>query len=890
MSLRRYFRRREWDQVRVREMEFHLGEEIDDNIARGMTPEEARRRAYIQFGNPAVVREEIWKMNSFVWIENLGRDLRYAFRQLRRNPGFAVIATVTLALGIGANTAIFSLVNGLLFSSLHIQDENRMVEIGFRQKGNEWQPNLSVPEYRALREQTGSVFSQVIGDEYGLDGLTMAGSKPDRVFTDYVTGDYFDSLGVKPLLGRFFLASEGVTPGADPLVVLSYGYWKQHFGSDPKVIGRQVALNGHPLTVIGVAPRSFRGVNPALTIQAYLPLAMEVPITNVPIGDFNKESNRGLRLYARLQPGATRESAEARLSVIARLLAAAHPDSENGADIHTFPLSAGRNAGFDPDNTLGGIAAMFQGLAGLVLLLACVNVANLLLVRATVREREMVIRSALGARRSRLIRQMLTESILLALFGGIGGMGLGFWGSSLLGSINLQTDLPLRLDFGFDWHVFAFSAAAALLAGVLVGLVPALRMVRTDLNFLLREGGRGIAGGGNRFRNVLVVAQVASTFILLIVAGLFTRSLSAGEHASLGFNPDNVLTLSMDPAEIGYNDAQTRQFYGRLLERIRALPGVKVATTSFSTPMGIINLLDDTVSVPGRQTVPGQPETSLFYNLIGTQFFETLRIPLIEGRSFGDGDSESSPRVAIISEAMAKKYWPHQEPIGRQFTMGSDPGHPMQVVGVAGDARYQGITGPIGPVFYVPFLQHSAQNSLQTLQVRTVGDPSAMIAAVEHSVDDIAPALPIFEVKTLRQALYSPNGFLVYQVFAAVAGIMGTMGLILSVVGVYGVLSYVVSQKTGEIGVRMALGAQRWDILRIVFRQGFWILGIGLVIGSVGAFGVSHLLRHLIVVSATDPATYVSVTAILVAVAILACYVPARRAMRVDPMQALRAE
>jgi hypothetical protein len=241
-------------------MEFHLGEEIDDNIARGMTPEEARRRAYIQFGNPAVVREEIWKMNSFVWIENLGRDLRYAFRQLRRNPGFAVIATVTLALGIGANTAIFSLVNGLLFSSLHIQDENRMVEIGFRQKGNEWQPNLSVPEYRALREQTGSVFSQVIGDEYGLDGLTMAGSKPDRVFTDYVTGDYFDSLGVKPLLGRFFLASEGVTPGADPLVVLSYGYWKQHFGSDPKVIGRQVALNSHPLTVIGVAPRSFRGV------------------------------------------------------------------------------------------------------------------------------------------------------------------------------------------------------------------------------------------------------------------------------------------------------------------------------------------------------------------------------------------------------------------------------------------------------------------------------------------------------------------------------------------------------------------------------------------------------------------------------------------------------
>jgi predicted permease len=539
---------------------------------------------------------------------------------------------------------------------------------------------------------------------------------------------------------------------------------------------------------------------------------------------------------------------------------------------------------------LGGIAAMFQGLAGLVLLLACVNVANLLMVRATVREREMVIRSALGARHSRLIRQMLTESILLALFGGIGGMGLGFCGSSLLSSISLQTDLPIRFDCGFDWHVFVFSAAVALLAGVLVGLVPALRMARTDLNFVLREGGRGIAGGSNRFRNALVVVQVASAFILLIVAGLFTRSLSAGQHTSLGFNPDNVLTLAMDPVEIGYNDAQTRRFYGRLLERIRALPGVKVATTSGSTPMGIINNGDDTVSVPGYQAAPGQPEPSLLYNVIGTQFFETLQIPLVQGRNFVDGDTESGPRVAIISEAMAKKYWPHQDPLGRQFTMGSDPGHPMQVVGVAGDARYQGIAGPIGPLFYVPFLQRSAQNSLQTLQVRTAGDPAAMIATVEHSIGEMAPTLPIFEVKTLRQALYSPNGLLVYQVITAVAGIMGTMGLILSVIGVYSVLSYVVTQKTGEIGVRMALGAQRGDILKIVFKQGFWILGIGMVIGLAGAFGVSHLLRSLIVVSATDPATYVSVTAILAAIAILACYVPARRAMHVDPMQALRAE
>ncbi|MGC2618109.1 MAG: ABC transporter permease, partial [Acidobacteriaceae bacterium] len=570
MSLRKFFRRRQWDEERRRELEVHLAHEIDDNQARGMSPQEARRQAYIKFGNPTAIREEIWKMNSLVSLEDLGRDLRYAFRQLWHNPGFAAIAIVTLALGIGVNTAIFSMVNGLIFSSLHVQNENRVLEIGFRQQGASWQADLSLPEEQALAVQTKSVFSEVFGDQYGLDGLSMEGSKPDRTFTDYVTGNYFEALGVQPLLGRLFRPTEGVTPGADPYVVLSYAYWKQHFASDPNIVGRQIALDGVPVTIIGVAPASYRGLSSILDVQAYVPLAMIVPIENTPLTDFNKQANRNMHIYGRLQPGITPRQADAALMVAARDLAAAHPRDEKDAGLRAFSLAAGRNTGgLDSDHTVETVSAIFLGLAGLVLLLACVNVANLLLVRATVREREMVIRSALGAQRFRLIRQMLTESLLLALFGGMGGIVLGLAGSYLLSSVNLQTDLPISFDFGFDWHVFAFSAVIALLAGAVVGIVPAVRLARANLNLILREGGRGIAGRGHKFRDGLVTIQMGAALMLLIIAGLFTRSLSQSEHADLGFNPDHVLTMMVDPGEIGYNDARSLDFYKTLLPHMR---------------------------------------------------------------------------------------------------------------------------------------------------------------------------------------------------------------------------------------------------------------------------------------------------------------------------------
>ncbi|MHB1936135.1 MAG: ABC transporter permease [Acidobacteriaceae bacterium] len=821
---------------------------------------------------------------------NLWNDLRYALRQLWRSPAFALIAVLTLALGVGVNTAIFSVVNGILFSSLHVRDESRLAMLGFQQKGTTWQPFLSLPEYTEMTNQTKNVFSAVAAEQGGLDGISMRGSKPDRILTNYVTGNYFQTLGTQPLLGRFFRPSEGQTPGADPVVVLSYAYWKQHFAGNPNIVGRRVSLNGHPVTVVGVTRKNFRGVQTVIGMQGYLPLAMVVPIENTPLDQLNVRTNRGLRVYARLQPGTTREQANATLAVVAHRFASEHPRTEKDAALGSFPILVGRS-GFDSNNTLGALSALFLGLAGLVLLLACVNVANLLLVRASVREREMVIRSALGAQRSRLIRQMLTESLLLALFGGAAGIGLGMWGSSLLGSVNLHIDLPLYFNFGFDWRVLAFSAAIALLAGAIVGIVPALRLSRANLNLILREGGRGVTGGGSKFRDALVMLQVGSALMLLIIAGLFTRSLNQAAHADLGFNPSHVLTLTMDPSEIGDNDAQSHDFYKALLEQARALPGVVSATTAAVVPMSPIDGAGfDALTVAGYQPPPGQSAPIVGYNLIATNFFKTLRIPVLRGRSFTDSDDQKSLYVAIVSQSLAKQFWPNQNPIGKQFTMSSDPTHAMQVVGIAKDARYQGVTGAVAPFFYVPYQQHYAQHTLEFLVLRTAGDPAAMVPEVERTIRTLTPTLPVFEVQTLRQGLYTPIGLLFYQVGAALAAVMGSLGLVLAIVGVYGVLSYVVSQKTNEIGIRIALGAQRSDILRMVYRQGLRIVGIGLAVGLAASFAAAHLMRSFIVVSATDPATYLGVSAILVTIALLACYIPARRAMGVDPMQALRNE
>ena len=820
-------------------------------------------------------------------METLLQDIRYGARMLLKNPGFMVVAVITLALGIGVNTAIFSMVDAFLLRPLPVANPAQITVLAFQQQHGNFVTQFSIADYRDIQNQTKEVFSDVFAYQFGLDGLSVDG-KADRVMTNYVSGNYFSALGLKPALGRFILPSEGDVLGADPVMVLGYSYWQTRFGGDPGIVGRKVSVDGRPVTIIGVAPKGFVGVYPILSVQGYLPMGMAI-IAGNPSDFMTNRQVRNVPVLARLRPGVSVQRAQAVLGVVSQRLAQEYPETHKDLTVVAFPeLRARPNP--DPNNTVLVVGSLFLGLSVMVLLLACVNVANILLVRATVREREMAIRAALGAARVRLIRQLLTESVVLALLGGVAGILLGYWGSSALGSVNVQTDLPLHFDFGFDWRVFGFASAAALLTGIIVGIVPAVRASRGNLSAILHEGGRGVVGGKNRLRSTLVVVQVAGSLLLLIIAGLFTRSLAQAQRSDLGFKPDHVLNLLMDPNEIGYNQAQTRDFYKNLLQRVRALPGVVSASTANSTPMGYYNNYDGSLAIEEYQPPPGQTAPAALYNTVSTDYFPTMGISLLRGRTFTEADDENAQYVAIVSEEMAKQYWAGKDPIGRQFRLSTDPKHSLVVVGVAKDIRMSGLTGPFSPMFYAPFLQHQIPNSLQALQLRTAGVPETMIPEVEHIVESLAPQLPIFDVQTMSQAINTLNGLLFYKVGAVLAALLGMLGMILAIVGVYGVVSYAATQKTHEIGVRMALGAQPADILKMVFREGLLIVGIGLVVGIAGALAAGQVVGSFLTVSARDPATYAIVTGTLLFVALSACFVPARRAMRVDPMVALRYE
>jgi predicted permease len=820
-------------------------------------------------------------------METLMQDIRYGVRMLLKNPGLMLIAVITLGLGIGANTAIFSMVDSLLLRPLPLQDPGRIAVLAMQQKNGGVQPQFSIPDYQDIQKQTGESFSGLAAYLFGLDGLSAEGAKPERMMTAYVSGNFFSTLGLKPALGRFILPSEGETLGADPVMVISYAYWKTHFGSDATIVGKKVSVDGHPITIIGVAPEGFYGVSPIIAIQGYLPMSL-APMGGYPSDLMTNRSNHLIFVIGRLASGTDFQKTNASLGVVAQRLSQQYPDVDKDLSLKAYPELRSR-PNPDPNNTVLVVSSLFLGLAALVLLLACVNVANILLVRATIREREMAIRAALGAARTRLIRQLLTESILLALMGGVVGILLGHWGSSAFSSLHLGTELPLRFDFHFDWRVFTYAFLFAVLTGIVVGVVPAIRASRGNLNAILHAGGRGVVGGKNRLRSSLVVAQVAGSLTLLIIAGLFTRSLGKAQQTSLGFNPSHLLNLTMDPNEIGYNDVQYREFYKNLLERVRALPGVQSATIASSVPLGYINS-GDTLTIEGYQPPPDQPVPACQFNVISSGYFETLEIPMVSGRTFKPTDDANTQYVAIVNEAMVKQFWPNADPIGHQFKIGADPKHWIQVVGVVKNARFQGLRGNFQSYFFLPFLQQYAANSLGTLQVRTFAAPGAMAPEIERVIGELAPDLPVFDVNTMTQALNTLNGLLFYQIGAVLAALLGILGLILAVVGVYGVISYASSQKTHEIGVRMALGAQPMDILKMIFRQGLFIIVIGLALGIAMALAGARLFGSFLAVSPMDPPTYIAVSAILATVALVACYIPARRAMNVDPMIALRYE
>jgi predicted permease len=815
-------------------------------------------------------------------------DLRYGWRMLRKTPLLTAIVAITLALGIGANALIFSFVNGFLLRPMPVPQPERIAVLAANQKGDSpFLYSFSYPEFVDFRKQADS-FADLAGYILAQPGLSADG-RVDQVLASYVTGNYFSVLGVKPALGRLILGSEENQPGEQPVVVLGYSYWQKRFGGYPGVIGKQVRVNGNQAAIVGVVPKQFLGAISVVEMDMYMPMGNAASIeqsSNNPASDRNA---RTVRVLGRLKPGVSFSQAQASVNVIASRLAKQYPSTDGNIAVRVYREQVARPAPLG-SNMVALIASFFLILGAMLLLLACMNVANVLLARATVRQREMGLRAALGAGRGRLIRQMLTETIVLGLLGGVLGVILGEWASPRDAFGLASTSLPVRIDYSFDWHVFAYSFAAALVTGVIVGLWPAFSASRADLNSILQEGGRSDSAGSgrHRLRSALVAAQVAGSLILLVIAGLFVRSVRHAETMYLGFDPEHVLSLSVDPHQIGYDEARTTEFYRQLESRTSALPGVRAVSFAFGAPM--TGSVETGTLIFEGQTVPfGQQPPALFFNSISPNYFETMRVPLLRGRAFTESDNKTAPPVVVVNQTMADKYWPHQDPLGKRFSLKTPtgPAKTLQVVGVVTNGKYLFISEDPTLFFYVPLAQN--YTSVRALQVRSSVPPEGLLNPVQAEIHRLAPDLPVTDPKTMKQAI--GDNLLEYRLGAAVAAAMGGIGLILAVIGIYGIVSFSAAQRTREIGIRMALGGSAGDVLRLILQQGIRMVIIGLGIGILAALGITRIMTRLLVgVSPSDPITYATVALLLASVALLACWIPARRATRVDPGIALRYE
>lgn len=822
-------------------------------------------------------------------MRTLFQDVRYGIRMLMKNPAMTLVAAMTLALGIGANTTIFSAVNGLMLRPLPVANADRLVVFdGQAQGGANTFDQFPFPDFQDIRSQADG-FSDVLGYTLSLAGME-SGGKVEPVIYSYVSSNFFQSLGLKPAVGRLIYGAETEKRGTENVVVLGYDYWKKRFNGDASIVGQQVKMNSHPVTVIGVAPEGFHGTYALVDMQAYLPFGMRTLwITGNKDDYWTKRADGDVKLLGILKPGVSRQQAQVSANVVAQRLNKEFPETHKDITYRLYPERLARPDP-DPANGMLIVGVLFMVLAGMVLLLACSNVANIVLVRATAREREMAVRTALGAARGRIVRQLLTESLLLAAMGALLGSVVGVWATRLISSVRLEVaNIPIRFDFSFDWRVFSFGLAIALMTGLLVGLAPAWRAARSDFNTVLHEGSRGILGSGkSKVRNVLVVAQVAVSLMLLVVAGLFVRSSQNAEHTYLGFDPHNVLNVTMETRTIGYDQQRTEQFFREMKDRVRVLPGVESASIATTVPMGYSNE-GAHIFAEGQAQGSREAAAAALYNVVDPAYFTTMRVPLLRGRALTEQDTDKTPRVAVINEAMANKLWPEQDPLGKRFSGTASTGPFIEVVGVAKQGKYTDPVDTTTLFYYEPIAQDF--RSFVTLQLRTAGAPEALIPEVEQQIHSLAPGLPLTDVQTMEQSLGGANGFFLFRMGSRFTVVLGLLGLVLAVVGVYSVISYAASQKTHEIGVRMALGAGRGDILKMVLRQGFVLVSAGLVAGLVLTFLAARGIGSLLVgVSPSDPVTLVSVALLLALVGLVASYIPARRAMNVEPLKALKYE
>ncbi len=816
-------------------------------------------------------------------MQNLLNDIRYAFRGLMKRPGFAIVGVLSLALGIGANTAIFSLVNTVLLQSLPVENPEQIVAVNLRGKGDSMSA-FSYPNYKDFRDRN-DVLSGLEAHRIVPLSLSRAGNN-ERVWGYLASGNYFDVLGVHPIKGRTFQPEEDKALSAHPVVVISYDCWQRRFAGDPNVVGSDVLLNNHPFKVIGVAPPSFKGTEIIYTPEMWLPAAMVEWVEPGATFLDNRDSGNFF-LTGRLKPGVGAEQAEASLNLLAQQLATEYPDSNEGQTIRVGP------AGFILPDLRGAVVnftLILMVAVILVLLVTCANLAGLLLARATDRRREIAIRLAMGANRFQLIRQLLTESILLSFIGGLLGLLLAIWMINLLLALKPPIDFPLDLDVTVDWRVLLFSLFVSILTGAIFGLAPALQATRPGLITTIKESAAQGGARRSRLRSVLVVLQISLSLVVLIGGGLLVRTLRQLQTMNPGFNPQNALMVWFDVGLQGYDRARGEQLYRQLVERVDALPGVKSSVVTDYVPL-TLNYSSSSIFIEGQPAERGANVPQAMEGSIGPKYFETMNTSLLEGREFTALDDDKSEKVVVVNETFVRRLMPFlqstRDAIGRRISFKGPEGPFMQIVGVAETGKYFNIAEDPRPFIWRPIFQSYSDSA--TLIVRTNGDPEPMISAIRNEVRSLDPTLPLYEVKTLTEHLRL--AFFPPRVAATVLGVFGLVALILAAMGIYGITSYAVAQRTHEIGIRMALGAQLRDVLKLVLSHGVKLIILGVACGFVGAYVVTRAITSLLYgVSATDPLTFGLVSLALIIVALLACYIPARWATKVDPLVALRYE
>jgi putative ABC transport system permease protein len=806
-------------------------------------------------------------------METLRKDVRYGVRMLIRNPGFTIVSVIALALGIGANAAIFSVVNGVLLRPLPFKEPDRLMMI--RETKLPQFPEFSIAPGNFLEwKKQNTVFERLVAFRYSSLNLIGTGD-PERLRALNVTEGFFAMLGSQPQQGRDFMSEED-QPGRNSVVILSHALWQRRFGGDPKILSQTITLNGKSYAVIGIMPEAFRFGGGENEIELWTPMAFTAQ-------EAQNHGGHYVSAIGQLKHGTTIDQARAEMSAIAARLATQYPVN-TGWDVKLVPMLEFAVRTIKPALIVLLVAVAF------VLLIACANVANLLLARATGRQKEIATRTALGASRWRIVRQLLTESVILSLIGGVVGLLLAKWGMDLLLTLAPQ-DLPRMSNVSLDGRVLAFTAGITLLTGVIFGVVPALQASKPNLNETMKDAGRGSTEGGRKqlIRNSLVVLEVASALVLLVGAGLMIKSFWRLQQVDPGFNPNNTLTTSVQLPKLKYpEETQQVAFFQQLIQKAAALPGVQSVGASQVVPLtGNDYVL--AFEIDGRAPLPPGASQSTNYYSVTADYFKAMGIPLQRGRVFTERDTKDSPRVAVINETMAKKMFSNEDPIGKRITFDDRDKNPewFEIVGIVGDVKQYGLDQTTTMQTYEPFTQQTF--NAMTLVVRTAGDPASLGAAIRSEVLSLDKEQPATNIKTLNQYLSTS---LAQQRFSMVLlGVFAAVALVLAGVGIYGVLSYAVTQRTHEIGIRMALGAGRRDVLRLVVGHGMLLTVIGVVGGLLAAFGLTRLMASLLFgVTATDAMTFASVASVLLAVALLACYIPARRATKVDPLVALRYE